>query len=342
MLKLDPKLVAAVENSRCREDLYAPLQTAVELEHSTIPPYLTAWYSLEPGLNDEIGDLIRTVVIEEMLHMTIAANVLVALGGSPAINTPDFVPDYPGGLPGGIGGADFTVHIAAFSMDVVRDTFMAIEEPEKTVPVDDLNGKTHQSTATYRTIGEFYNALKAKLAELPDSDFGHEERQVINVFAPGENFPISDSASATRAIDIIIEQGEGTGTNPWEAPGEPAHYYRFAEIYFGAKLIETNGRYSYGGRPIAFVAGDVLPMKPDPTADQFPEGSFGRLLSDAFTEGYSNVLNSLHEAFNGKPEKIQAAIGLMYQLRLQARRLMSTPLKDGETATGGPVYRYRN
>jgi hypothetical protein len=39
------------------------------------------------------------VVIEEMLHMTIAANVLNAVGGHPAIDRPDFVPNYPEDLP---------------------------------------------------------------------------------------------------------------------------------------------------------------------------------------------------------------------------------------------------
>ena len=42
---------------------------------------------------------IKGVVIEEMLHMTIAANVLNAVGGHPAIDRPDFVPNYPQDLP---------------------------------------------------------------------------------------------------------------------------------------------------------------------------------------------------------------------------------------------------
>lgn len=338
MLKIDPRLVEGIHACTSKTDLYFYLQNAVELEHSTIPPYLTAYYSLRPGLNDEVAALIRSVVIEEMLHMTIAANILVSLGGSPSINGPHFVPDYPGPLPMGIGGDDFIVHIAPFSLDLVKNTFMVIEEPEHPIHVAPMA----EASPTYRTIGEFYQAIQKKLLELPPEDFGHVDRQVLSVFSPDENFPIIDVASANRAIDIIIRQGEGTSTNPFDAPGEPAHFYRFGEIYEGSKLIRKDpNSYSYGGAPIAFVSEGVFPMKPDPTPDQFPPGTHGRLLSDNFTEGYSALLSSLHDAFNGAPERIDAAIGLMYQLRLLAQKLMSTPLQRGSVATAGPVYKYQ-
>ena len=126
MLRLDPRYVRELRTAKGASGLFPSLQRAIELEHSTIPPYLTAWYSLKPGLNDQVGALLRSVVIEEMLHMTIAANILVSLGGSPAINKPEFVPTYPGPLPIGIGGSYFTVHLAPFSMDLVLNTFMVI------------------------------------------------------------------------------------------------------------------------------------------------------------------------------------------------------------------------
>ncbi|MCH9697537.1 MAG: ferritin-like protein [Gammaproteobacteria bacterium] len=343
MLKIDPKIVAGIESCTSKTDLYPYLQNAIELEHSTIPPYLTAYYSLIPGLNDEIAGLIRSVVIEEMIHMTIAANILVSLGGSPSVNNPDFVPDYPGSLPMGIGGRDFTVHISAFSMDLVINTFMVIEEPEDPIDI----GVLRSQEVTYHTIGEFYGALKKKISQLPTSDFGHQERQVLSVFSPEVIFPITDSTTANNAIDIIVKQGEGTSTDPFESAGEPAHFYRFGEIYYGSQLIEDkNGqckgkKYCYGGNPIPFVSEGVFPMKPDPTSEQFAEGSYGRVLSDNFTEGYSSLLNALHESFNGSPDQIDTAIGLMYQLRFMAQKLMSTPLKEGEISTAGPVYKYQ-
>lgn len=62
--------------------LHQMLQMAVEVEHSVIPPYLTAFYSvISDGTDHEawVATTIKDVVIEEMLHMTIACNVLNAV-----------------------------------------------------------------------------------------------------------------------------------------------------------------------------------------------------------------------------------------------------------------------
>ena len=72
------------------------LQTAIRLEHATIPTYLYALYSLTPGTNGEIATLLRSVVVEEMTHMGLACNMLNAIGGAPVIDGPGFLPDLPG------------------------------------------------------------------------------------------------------------------------------------------------------------------------------------------------------------------------------------------------------
>jgi hypothetical protein len=51
------------------ESLRAHLQSAIEVEHFTIPPYLCALWSLDPVRNSEASEVVRSVVIEEMLHM---------------------------------------------------------------------------------------------------------------------------------------------------------------------------------------------------------------------------------------------------------------------------------
>src|SRR4051812_16031301 len=88
-----------------RDELMTALQNAIRLEHSTIPPYLTAYYTLNggsPSIN-YARTIIRDVVIEEMLHLTLAANILNAIGGAPRLSDPQFIPTYPGPLPMGIG-----------------------------------------------------------------------------------------------------------------------------------------------------------------------------------------------------------------------------------------------
>src|SRR5271165_3456992 len=127
MIKIDPKFVAAVRSAKSAPDLWVHLQNAIELEHSTIPPYITAMFSLKSGTNKSIANLIRSIVIQEMQHMTIAANILIAIGGKPEINEKGFIPEYPGSLPMNIG--DLRVGIEAFSIPLVRNVFMAIEEP---------------------------------------------------------------------------------------------------------------------------------------------------------------------------------------------------------------------
>ncbi len=60
---------------------------AIKLEHATIPPYLTALYSIKPDprkSNHDSYNIIRAVAVEEMLHLTLAANLLNAVGESRA------------------------------------------------------------------------------------------------------------------------------------------------------------------------------------------------------------------------------------------------------------------
>ena len=63
-------------------NLQLQLQNAIEIEFATLPPYLTTLYSIADGCNVEIYNLLRSVVIQEMLHLVQAANILIAIGGS--------------------------------------------------------------------------------------------------------------------------------------------------------------------------------------------------------------------------------------------------------------------
>ena len=78
--------------------------------------------------NSDATHVLRVVVVEEMLHLTLAANILNAVGGKPDLTVPGFVPQYPAYLP--TGETDFEVHLQAFSEDAVN-TFLKIERPAK-------------------------------------------------------------------------------------------------------------------------------------------------------------------------------------------------------------------
>src|SRR5271166_4511966 len=210
MIQIDPRIIQGIQSATCAADLYEYLQQAVKLEHSTIPPYLTAMFSLKPGTNRRIVDLVRSIVVEEMLHMTISANILIAIGGHPKINTKDFVPSYPGPLPMNIG--KLTVGIEAFSIQLTKYTFMAIEEPEEPVPVrqTDLVGV---AVPEFATIGAFYTAIQDKIRELGEGIFVKKSAppQVVSQwFPPHKLFVITGVEKACAGIDIIKTEGEGT------------------------------------------------------------------------------------------------------------------------------------
>ena len=129
MIELKRDLMVALEAGD-KDAVLTALQQAIELEHSTIPPYMYALYSIVPGRNEAIAGIIESIVIEEMLHFVLASNVLNALGGSPVLDKPDFIPSYPGPLPGSV-ETGLSVGLEPCSLDLVTNVFMEIEQPEE-------------------------------------------------------------------------------------------------------------------------------------------------------------------------------------------------------------------
>lgn len=330
------------------DGIRAALQNAVRLEHATIPTYLYALFSLKPGANDEIGQLISSVVAEEMAHMALAANLLNAIGGSPIVDDPSVLPAYPGPLPGGV-DADLTVHLEPFSLDLVRGTFMVIEHPEH--PLDFPTAAAAQPPE--ETIGQFYARIARTIAKLGDSIFtGDPSRQMAHGFAAVEVIPVSDVASAQAAIRIIVEQGEGTTQSPLDPEGGRgalAHYYRFAEIANGHQLVPNphadprtppDRRFAYDGPAIPFDPAGVIPLVTDPKAADYAAGSSARHLCDTFNYTYTTLLKALHAAFNGAPGTLPAAIGLMFSLKEQFMEMTSADAPHS-AAVPAPSFEYQ-
>ncbi len=370
MLRLQPELLQKIEAAKEPKDLFGIMQGAIELEHSTIPPYLTAMFSLKPGKNREIWGIIHSVVLEEMLHMTIASNILIALGGDPNFIHKDFIPNYPSPLPMNISAKDpddkdenyLTVSLGGFSKKQLHHVFMSIEQPESPIHYQVKEGppKGLLSSAEsgieepeYATIGAFYNAIKKKLLDL-DLDLlpGADRPQVIpDKYYPSDDcFHIRTVDDAIKAIDIIVEQGEGTseGTedgSPLDPDGELAHYYRFAELYYGRRLVkdpDAPGKYSYSGPVFPFEVDGLWNLNADTKAGQLPEGSAQRRQADQFNYVYRKLLLTLHQAFNGEPEKFDATIGLMYDIKLVGEKLVSMPYPGKVGLNCGPPFEYVN
>ena len=164
------------------DDATELLQMAIELEFSTLPPYLYALHSIRPDANAVAAGRIQAVAMEEMVHMCLACNILNALGTSPTITAAT----YPGPLPGGItGGGEepLIIHLYPFSKDAMAQA-MAIEEPEGG-PIDFPHELALEAAPTFMTIGQFYNHLDSFLATLQPEHWAKGRNQIDDLqFSP--------------------------------------------------------------------------------------------------------------------------------------------------------------
>ena len=65
------------------DQLREDLQIALQLEHSTLPQYMTAWASIKQSYNQQIKRILREIIIQEMIHICLLANILNAVEETP-------------------------------------------------------------------------------------------------------------------------------------------------------------------------------------------------------------------------------------------------------------------
>jgi rubrerythrin len=316
------------------------LQFALELEHATIPPYLYAMWSLgTSSANSAAARIIRSVVNEEMRHLATVANLINALGGTPVFDSPSVLPHYPGPLPGTV-EEGISVGLAPFSRNLVENIFMVIEQPEHPLEFQALAAAADEPM----TIGQFYRQIRAVIGDLHDSAFtGPPGNQVTPDTVSGV-VAVTDVATATQAIDTIISQGEGTETAPGEVVGTDfAHYYRFAEIVKGRKLVPNpaagpsdppDQQFTYTGAEIAAPTG-VIAAPVNPTTAGYPEGSAARQASIDFNVTYTGMLKAFQDAFSGHPDQISDTVSTMISLQSKATAMMAL------TPPAGPTFEWQ-
>ena len=323
------------------------LQTAIEIEWSTIPPYLCALWSIPEGRNELAATCIRDVVLEEMLHVTLVCNLLNAIGGSPRFTPRDDLPspspDYPTYLPHS--NDAFVVDLRPFSPEAL-ETFRRIEQPAAV--------GAPPEPERYETIAQFYEAVAASLAKHSPGIFTNDLAAQVGPSyyygGGGEAFPIHNLKTANKALDVIIFQGEGIDLTIWDPDkdvfgeqDELAHFFRFDELY-------RERRYVQGDTPLTGPTGDpilidyasILPMRPNPKAEDYPSGSELRALTEECNATYSTLLTELEAAFNGVPGALIDSTQTMVALRYQAIALMHVPLDDDTGQTAGPAFQWRS
>ncbi len=339
----------SLHHIRDLQGLKRHLYAALQLEHATIPPYLTALYSIKPGKNAEAAQIIRTVAVEEMLHLTLVGNVMNAIGGEVDLTKPGFVPSYPAYLPDG--EEDFSVSIRPFSKEAI-ETFLKIERPAelnegeiKTIsrtphPKGIAAGRvTDEGAEHFFSIGEFYQAIEAGLkflhAQMGDALFcGDPAKQIGPEYyysGGGGLIEVHDIDTALAALDLIAEQGEGVHNHIFDEDGEISHYYRFHQLIAGAYYREDYEPHKPTGAPVEVDWDAVYPVRPNLRLTDIVLEDL-REKAAAYNTDYARFLQTLTRAFGGEPPLFIEAVNEMFHLKDGFGQLVRSPLGNGEHA----------
>lgn len=331
---------------RTIEELRRYLQAAIEVEHLTIPVYMTGMYTIHPGANSEAYYAIRSVLVEEMLHMTLAANLLNAVGGKPKVADPEFIGEYPVHLPMSSGDLP-KIGLRHFSPDALK-TFLAIEEPRSFhLGVEDGSGWT--------SIGQFYMAIAQGLFDLVAEHgethvFSGDRRKQVGpehfYNSGGEVFEITNTETALKAIAVISEQGEGAPGSIWDNDDiffgqerQPAHYFRFNEIAKGRRYTLTDQPTdSPSGSSMAVDWAGAYKIKGESKVadyERYKDKSAVYEKAVEFNNTYALLLFCLHTAFNGEPSTMGLAVPFMLEMRDRAEQLYRNPHPDPTCAEQG-------
>lgn len=355
------KLITTVER------LQYYLIQAMKIEHATIPPYMTALYSIKPGTNLEAFHIIRAVLVEEMLHLTLVANVFNAVGGNmkSTLTAPDFIPKYPTNLP--TGSKDFEVDLRKFSKEAV-ETFLNIERAKevsedqplvvsRSLQENLLSVYDHDPSYSFYSIGLFYaeiiRGVNALYREMGDALFcGDPQRQITPEYyynGGGDIIEVTDLRSAIRALKVIQEQGEGSRIGAiYDAERELGHYYRFQQLELEKYYVVNKDEPEQSDRPDHPTGASfkvdwdaVYPIKTNAKLRDYPEGSELYVAAKEFQTAYSDFLAKIEYAFDGHPEHLIPAVGGMFRLKEQANSLIRNPIPiPGEQGVNAaPIFR---
>jgi len=343
-----------------KAQIFPLLQKAMELELSTIPPYLTALLSIKREKNRVSANLIRSVMMEEMLHMVLVGNLVSSLGGTVSLG-PDNIPSYPLRMEfegKAFKDREFDVDLTAFSAESIH-TFLQIELPSSLARREEILQARAKISIPDLTIGDFYNNIIAMLETLctayPQSQVfcGDPNKQINEQFywgGAGKPIVITSMDTARLALQTIIEQGEGgdmsvfdQNLHYFDQPEEVAHYFRFNEI--------AEGRYYRpGDKPSEPPSGEsfevdyaaTFPIIRNPKHSDYKAGSRLADLNTSFNQQYSLMLRQLEQAFNGHPAVLyDAIINGMHGFTPIAQEMMETPISDIPHARhGAPSFEW--
>lgn len=284
------------------DELKSHLHVAISVEMATIPPYLYAAYSIVDQYS-EAALLIKSIVVEEMLHAALVSNLLLAVGGSPYFG-PDAMPRYPMALPHHT--PPLTLNLEPCTPSFVADTLMVIEQPEEAGALPEAD--------EFETLGQFYAAIEEAITQLSATyDLFANPQLDRQIDGPMYYRPVAydaedsggltlvqDTASALAALETIVHQGEGLADHKWadESHQELTHYYKLKKIHDGESPV-----------------GPIHHAMTNPTADSLDEGL--RPVAELFDASYRlayMVMGRLFEVRNDKGHQIDTLYRIMTEI----------------------------
>ena len=346
-----------------REALIYALCQAAELEHGIMCQYLFAAFSLkqstEEGLTEaEAAAAVRWrkqishVAAQEMLHLALVHNLLSAIGAAPHLARPNLpVPanHYPAGV---------QLALIPFGEQALRH-FMFLERPEG-MDLADAEGLAAVGQAVpllserdivpqgqdFATVGHLYRSIEAgfeHLAGTRGEDWlfvGPPRAQATSGnFRWPELVCVTGLASARRAIEEILEQGEGP-RGVWR----DAHFGQFVNILDEyQQLCAANPGFD-PVRPV--LAANVRPHDRDADHPVIGDPLTARV-TDLFNVSYEILLQIFERFFAHTEESddqlqvlADATIALMVRVIRPLGGLITTlpvgPAHPGRTA--GPSF----
>jgi hypothetical protein len=333
-----------------REALIYMLCQASELEHAIMCQYLFAAFSLKQAVDEGLSaaqleaverwrQTVSHVATQEMLHLALVQNLLCSIGGAPHLSRPN-LPAPAGHYPAGV-----MLTLLPFGEVALRH-FMYLERPEgmsledstgiaaveRAVPVIEA-GDIVPRLQDFATIGHLYRSVEegfhhllgkygsARLfcgpprAQATTADFGWPE--LVSV---------TDMDSAQKAIDTIIEQGEGP-RGDWKA----AHFGQFVSILDEYLEMRSQDPTFEPARPV--LAANVRPPERGIAVPLITDRTTARC-TDLFNVSYEVLLQVLQRYFAHTGES-DAQLGVLANVAVD---LMFNAIKPlGQLITRLPV-----
>ena len=347
---------------RSREHLLHMLAEASELEHNLLCSYLYAALSLKRELHEDLlpheldavqrwrADIMH-VCMEEMMHLAQVANLMVSVGSRPHFDRPN-LPVAPGYHP-----ARIQVALAPFDVDTL-DHFIFLERPQTStledavpyLPTEEYErqpeaGVLMPSAPDYATIGEFYELLTAGLGRLSDEMgedrlfIGPAEHQLRpdDIGMP-ELLVVGDLDTATRALHLIVVQGEGA-----PEASESSHFETFSKIRREIAAL-TAARPEF--QPARNVARDPVMRRPVSTGRVHVTDASAAPILDAANAVYSLMLRCLTAVYDTsatthgerRSALLKCALGLMKMLAELSSVLTLLPANDLDGVNAGITF----